>query len=124
MRRVALAASCIAIALAGCGDDDGGDDTNGTVTEATGPASEADRALAIEQANAAYDRAKSGGFDLESGPCIAETVQGLPDWVVDVAHDPRQPVDDDPANQCKRFNSGKASHVVELTPEGELIRAE
>ena len=44
--------------------------------------------------------------------------------MVDIAHDPRQDVDDDPANQCQRFRDGEASHFVELTPEGELIRAE
>lgn len=38
--------------------------------------------------------------------------------------DPREDVDDDPANQCQRYRSGEADHFVELTPDGELIRAE
>ena len=33
-------------------------------------------------------------------------------------------IDDDPANQCRRFRDGEAHHFVELTPEGEVIRAQ
>jgi hypothetical protein len=43
---------------------------------------------------------------------------------VDIAHDPRQDVDDDPANQCQRYREGEASHFVELDPSGELIRTD
>jgi hypothetical protein len=44
--------------------------------------------------------------------------------VADIAHEPRQPVDDEPANQCARFRNGEAHHFVELDPDGALIRAE
>ena len=37
---------------------------------------------------------------------------------------PRLGIDDDPANQCRRFRDGEAHHFVELTPEGEVIRAQ
>ena len=40
------------------------------------------------------------------------------------SYDPRQPVDDQPASQCQRYRSGEAHHVVELAPDGQLIRAE
>jgi hypothetical protein len=82
------------------------------------------RDRAIEEAKAVFAAAKSEGADLEAGPCIAEELPGAPGWVADVAHDPREDVDDDPANQCVRFRDGKATHFVELSPEGELIRAE
>lgn len=72
----------------------------------------------------AYHDAKAKGTDLDRGPCIAEELPGLPDWVADVAHEPRQPVDDDPANQCQRFRNGEAHHFVELDPSGQLIRAQ
>jgi hypothetical protein len=72
----------------------------------------------------AYQGAKARGVDLARGPCIAERLPGLPDWVADVAHDPRQPVDDDPANQCSRYRAQKAHHFVELDPSGKLIRAQ
>jgi hypothetical protein len=72
----------------------------------------------------AYHEAEANGVDLRRGPCIAERLPGLEDWVADIAHDPRQPLDDDPGNQCQRFRSGQAHHFVELTPEGQLIRAQ
>jgi hypothetical protein len=87
-------------------------------------ASESEREQAIAQAQQAYDQARTSGTNLADGPCIAESLTDLPDWVVDIAHDPREDVDDDPANQCQRYRDGEASHFVELTPEGELIRAE
>jgi hypothetical protein len=99
-----LAAATVA---AGCGGD--GDD---------------ERARAIDAAGGAYAEAVDAGTDLEPGPCIAERLDGLEDWVVDIAHDPRQPTDDEPANQCSRFREGEATHFVELDPDGKLIRAE
>ena len=109
MRLVALALLLAAV-LAGCGGDD--------------DASESERDQAVAQAQEAFDQARTSGVDLATGPCIAESLTGLPDWVVDVAHDPREDVDDEPANQCQRYRDGEASHFVELTPEGKLIRAE
>jgi hypothetical protein len=106
----ALALAVIGIAIgAGCGGDG---------------ASQSEKDQAIAQAQEAYDRAKLSGKDLEAGPCLAESLTGLSDWVVDVAHDPRQDVDDDPANQCQRYRDGEASHFVELSPVGRVIRAE
>jgi hypothetical protein len=106
MRRAAL---ILPLALAfGCGGPD-----------------EADRAAAIVAATAAYEKAVAEGTDLSSGPCIADPLPILDgDWVADVAHDPRQEVDDDPANQCKSYRDGDADHFVELDPDGNLIRAE
>jgi hypothetical protein len=106
-----LLASLLALLLfvPACGGDDASDD-------------EKDRAVAA--ATEAYDDAVASSVDLEVGPCIAEKLPGLPDWVADVAHDPRTDVDDDAANQCQRYRDGEAEHFVELTPEGELIRAE
>jgi hypothetical protein len=84
----------------------------------------ADRKAAINAARAVYADAKGSGTDLSKGPCLAEKLGGLPDWVVDVAHDPRRKVDDNPANQCARYVSGAAHHFVELDPNGKLIRAQ
>jgi hypothetical protein len=72
--------------------------------------------LGLIAAIEAYERV-GGHEDLERGPCIAEELPGLPDWVADIAHDPREAVDDEPANQCQRYRDGEASHFVELTPE-------
>jgi hypothetical protein len=72
----------------------------------------------IALAKAAYEQAKARGVDMAPGPCLGVIREG---WVADVAHDPRQDVDDEPENQCEDYRSGKADHFVELDPEGELI---
>jgi hypothetical protein len=80
------------------------------------------RGTAITAAKAAYQKARLEGRDLSNGPCIADPL--IPNWVADIAHDPRQPVDDDPANQCAGYREGRAEHFVELDPEGNVIRVE
>ncbi len=107
MRRVALVAVLVAV-LAGCGGVD-----------------EAEKDAAIAAARAAYEKERLEGGDLKRGPCIANPLPApTSDWVADIAHDPRRPVDDDPANQCSAYREGKAEHFVELDPDGNLIRAE
>lgn len=101
----------VALGLAGCG---GG----GSQVSPSG------REKAVDEAQAAFRQAQATGQDLSAGPCLAESLPGLSDWVADIAHDPRQPVDDDPANQCGRYRDGQAHHFVELGPDGQLIRAQ
>lgn len=76
---------------------------------------------AINQAKHLYRGEKESGRDLSNGPCLSDAL--LPGWVVDIAHDPRLPIDDLPGNQCPAYREGKAQHFVELDPEGNLIRA-
>jgi hypothetical protein len=73
----------------------------------------------IDQAKQRFREAKASGVDMSSGPCLGTVTPG---WVVDVAHDPRRPVDDLPQNQCAAYRTGKATHFVELDPAGNLIR--
>ena len=47
-----------------------------------------------------------------TGPCLSEAI--IPDWACDIAHSPRQAVDDDPANQCASFRLGQTQHFVEV----------
>jgi hypothetical protein len=75
----------------------------------------------IARAQEAYANAKAQGVDMSSGPCLGEIEHG---WVADVAHDPREEVDDQPENQCAAYTSGQADHFVELDPDGNVIRAE
>ncbi len=111
MTRVALILLAVAL-LAGCGTTDKAQ-------------TEGERAAAIAAAEAALAEAKASGTDLDAGPCIANPLPAPgDDWVVDVAHDPRTPVDDKPANQCSAFRDGTAGHFVELDADGNLIRAE
>ena len=99
--RAAFATVATALLLAGCGGAHADAET-------------------IELAKDVYAQAKKNGVDLSRGPCLGVIKPG---WVADVAHDPRQDVDDEAENQCKAYRSGEADHFVELTPEGEFIRS-
>jgi hypothetical protein len=107
MRLVAMAVVGASF-IAGCG---GGSDSG-----------EADRDKAIAAAKFLY--VGQGKRDLSSGPCLSESLPGISDWAVDIAHEPRQPVDEQPANQCQSVREGETDHFVELTPDGQLIRAQ
>jgi hypothetical protein len=84
--------------------------------------SQDERTQAVSMAQAAYATAKERGTDFSNGPCIAEQLEKFPDWSVDVAHNPREDVDNQPANQCQAYRQGKTHHFVELDPNGNLIR--
>ena len=62
------------------------------------------------------------GQNLDNGPCLLNPIPDEPAWVCDIAHNPRQAVDDEAANQCPVYADGKADRFVELTPDCELIR--
>ena len=81
---------------------------------------EADKDTQVTYAKSLYEQAKTAGYSFASGPCLSNGK----DWVVDVVHNPRQPVDDDPTYQCASFVSGVAKHFVELDVDGNLVRAE
>lgn len=82
---------------------------------------QSDRGLAIRLAQDLFREKQAQGLDLSRGPCLAEEV--IPDWCVDVAHSPRQEVDNLPVNQCESWLAGRVHHFVELDPEGNVIRA-
>lgn len=75
---------------------------------------------AVGKAQKIYKDRKAIGTDFSSGPCLTNDL--LPDWVVDLAHNPRVATDNLAENQCPRFLEGKAKHFVELDLEGEVIR--
>lgn len=77
---------------------------------------------AINKAKELFAQKKLEGMDFSRGPCLSEEI--VPDWCVDVAHDPRQPIDDEPANQCRSYREGRVHHFVELDPTGNVIRAQ
>ena len=66
-----------------------------------------------------YLEKKREGLDMQNGPCLGKIAD---DWVLDIAHNPRQPIDEKPENQCTDFKNGLAGHFIELDPEGKLIK--
>lgn len=85
------------------------------------PISKSEIDKAINQARYLFSQRSLSSKDLETGPCLSNAL--MPDWVVDIAHNPRLPADDLPENQCPAFLEGRARHFVELDIEGNLIRA-
>ena len=75
---------------------------------------------AINQAQYFYRQKKGRGEDLSTGPCLTESL--MPDWVVDIVHNPRQPIDDLGENQCQSFREGRSKHFVELDLNGNLVK--
>lgn len=75
---------------------------------------------AVNQARKVYLQKKDQGIDFTDGPCLTNDL--LPDWVVDIVHNPRQTIDNLPENQCAAFMEGRAKHFVELDSEGNVVR--
>ncbi|OGD86649.1 hypothetical protein A2164_01025 [Candidatus Curtissbacteria bacterium RBG_13_35_7] len=73
----------------------------------------------LQKANMLYGQKKNEGLNFSSGPCLGKIAD---DWVLDIAHDPRQPVDDEAQNQCQDFRNGNVQHFVELDEKGNLIQ--
>ena len=82
--------------------------------------------IALQKSNDVYQQAKAAGQDLTNGPCLSNALHGNADypetmWVLDIAHNPRADVDNQPENQCSAFRGRTAYNFMELTLEGELI---
>ncbi|MEM3572883.1 MAG: hypothetical protein QXJ62_01435 [Nitrososphaeria archaeon] len=60
----------------------------------------------------------------KNGPCLSDNEPNwnIEDWVCDIAHSPRQPIDDLPENQCQAYRNGSAHHFVELDTSCNLIK--
>ncbi len=119
----------LGLVLSACAGKTANDNTNGfTAAEVVSGAADvkikekADKDLAVAKAQELYRAALYNGDDLSNGPCLSNKV--IDDWVADIAHDPRQDVDNLPENQCSAYRDGTAKHFVELDTDGNLIRAE
>lgn len=120
--------TCICLALiaalltAGCGQS-----ISNTAETVTGAGAikqklQADRDLAIANARTIFNQEQTQGRDFTNGPCLSENL--INDWVLDIVHDPRQPVDNKLENQCAAYRSGKARHFVEMDLKGNVVRTE
>lgn len=83
--------------------------------------SKGDEARAIEAAQKIFSSKRAAGVSMSNGPCLADEV--IPGWAADVAHSPRQPVDDLPENQCGSLREGTVEHFVEIDTEGKFLRS-
>ena len=80
--------------------------------------------LAINKCIELCRKAKQGGVDLTNGPCLSDVMNyNVNDYVCDIAHNPRQSIDNDPDNQCIAYRNGLRHHFVELDPNCSFIRA-
>lgn len=81
--------------------------------------------LAIDECIALCKKAKENEVDLSNGPCLSDNNKDwkIKDWVCDVAHWPRKPIDNKPENQCQEFRLGNARHFVEVDENCSFIRA-
>jgi len=62
------------------------------------------------------------GVDLSNGPCLGNPMEHMPEYVCDIAHNPRTEIDNLSENQCSAFGEGTAKHFVELNETCELIK--
>lgn len=119
---------CFAIILSGCTKDNNQNDNSYSAAEiVTGSAAlqikqNTDKDLAVAKAQELWRIQFQMEEDLSSGPCLSNNL--IPDWVGDIAHNPRTAADDLPENQCSAYRAGTAHHFVELDQAGNLIRAE
>lgn len=60
---------------------------------------------------------------LGMGPCLGNPIPNMAEWVCDVAHNPRQDVDNKIENQCSSFAQGLAKHFVEVDPDCNFIKS-
>jgi hypothetical protein len=106
--------------LAACGGDDGDSGSDAVYK----PPSPAKKKQAVATAKTLYKIARVySDLDLSRGPCIGNKLPNLgAEWVVDIAHDPRKPIDEEPRNQCPKSRDGLAQHFVEIDPSGKVIR--
>lgn len=75
---------------------------------------------AVNQAKYLFQQRKEKGEDLESGPCLSNAL--MPNWALDIVHNPRTAEDDLAQNQCPSTVEGRAAHFVELDIKGNLVR--
>lgn len=75
---------------------------------------------AINQAQHVFSLRQALGENFESGPCLSNAL--MPNWVADIVHSPRVPLDDLPENQCSTYLDGMAEHFVELDIDGNFVR--
>lgn len=86
------------------------------------PGNKFEEDIAVNQAKFFYKQSKDRGEDFKDGKCLTNAL--MDGWVVDIVHDPRQPMDDLPENQCEAYVVGGSARLVELDTEGNIVRVQ
>ena len=66
--------------------------------------------------------------DLSNGPCLSDNNPDwkIKNWVCDIAHSPREPVDNQRENQCNKwwegYQKGSPPNFIEVTPGCQFIK--
>jgi len=82
---------------------------------------QADKTLAqVKCQELCQNKLSTNGIEAKDSPCLSNEI--IPDWVCDIAHNPRQSVDDELENQCSAFREGLAHHFVEVDGNCNLIK--
>ena len=76
----------------------------------------------INESKSVLKEKKDYEDNFQDGPCLLNPSSINEDYVVDIAHDPRNEEDDKKENQCSAYVEGKAKHFIEVDEAGRLIR--
>lgn len=74
----------------------------------------------IRAAKKLYEEKKKANEDFDQSMCLSQDVGD--GWAVDIVHNPRTVKDDE--NKCESFEQGRVAHLIEMTPDGKIVRAE
>ena len=79
--------------------------------------------LAVQKCIELCLKAKEQGINLSNGPCLSDFMDyDVYDYVCDVAHWPRENIDNKPENQCIAYRQGLRHHFIEVDPDCNFIR--
>ena len=115
-----LTLSVFIIFLSGCAQSPGGENESAVGNSETSPASY--EQTLIDACIQACENAKARGTNLENGPCLLNPMPQNNSWVCDVAHDPRQDIDNLIENRCSSFGKGETKHFIEVNPDCIFIK--
>ena len=80
----------------------------------------ADEFMKEKAINLCVKKCKESSGDLSSGPCLDGDI--INDWACDVAHFPREYVDNLPENQCNSYREPVSSNFVEISTDCGVIK--
>ena len=75
----------------------------------------------VQYGQEALTQRLNDGEDLSAGPCL-DNGERFPSWVIDIVHNPREPVDNIPEHQCSAYREGRALHFIELGLDANVVR--